>query len=190
MVIATQRPSVDVITGTIKANLPSRIAFAVSAFPDSKTILDQGGAEKLLGKGDMLYSPNGSVDLLRIQGAFVSSEDVAKVVDFVKQNNECEFDSDIEDEMFNTDKNTFSADGGSGSQEFDSLLKDALRLFIKQQNASISKLQRAFGIGFPRAAKIVDQMEAAGFVGPKDNKNLRPLFITQQEFEERFGEDL
>ena len=92
--------------------------------------------------------------------------------------------------MFNTDKNTFSADGGSGSQEFDSLLKDALRLFIKQQNASISKLQRAFGIGFPRAAKIVDQMEAAGFVGPKDNKNLRPLFITQQEFEERFGEDL
>lgn len=190
LVIATQRPSVDVITGTIKANLPSRIAFAVSAFPDSKTILDQGGAEKLLGKGDMLYSPNGSVDLLRIQGAFVSSEDVAKVVDFVKQNNECEFDSDIEDEMFNTDKNTFSADGGSGSQEFDSLLKDALRLFIKQQNASISKLQRAFGIGFPRAAKIVDQMEAAGFVGPKDNKNLRPLFITQQEFEERFGEDL
>lgn len=190
LVIATQRPSVDVITGTIKANLPSRIAFAVSAFPDSKTILDQGGAEKLLGKGDMLYSPNGSVDLLRIQGAFVSSEDVAKVVEFVKENNECEFDSDIEDEMFNTDKNSFSSDGGSGSQEFDSLLKDALRLFIKQQNASISKLQRAFGIGFPRAAKIVDQMEAAGFVGPKDNKNLRPLYITQQEFEERFGEDL
>lgn len=190
LVIATQRPSVDVITGTIKANLPSRIAFAVSAFPDSKTILDQGGAEKLLGKGDMLYSPNGSVDLLRIQGAFVSSEDVAKIVNFVKENNECEFDSDIEDEMFNTDKNSFNSDGGSGSQEFDSLLKDALRLFIKQQNASISKLQRAFGIGFPRAAKIVDQMEAAGFVGPKDSKNLRPLYITQQEFEERFGEDL
>ena len=190
LVIATQRPSVDVITGTIKANLPSRIAFAVSAFPDSKTILDQGGAEKLLGKGDMLYSPNGSVDLLRIQGAFVSSEEVAKVVDFVKENNEADFDSDIEDEMFNTDKNSFNAEGGGGSQEFDSLLKDALRLFIKQQNASISKLQRAFGIGFPRAAKIVDQMEAAGFVGPKDSKNLRPLFITQQEFEERFGEDL
>lgn len=189
LVIATQRPSVDVVTGTIKANLPSRIAFAVSGFPDSKTILDQGGAEKLLGMGDMLYSPNGSIDLLRIQGAFVHPNDVNKIVDFIKQNNECEFDSEIEDEMFNTDKNAFSADGG-GSQEFDPLLKESLRLFIKQQNASISKLQRAFGIGFPRAAKIVDQMEAAGFVGPKDNKNLRPLYITQQEFEERFGEDL
>ncbi len=189
LVIATQRPSVDVITGIIKANLPSRIAFAVSAFPDSKTILDQGGAEKLLGKGDMLYSANGSADLVRIQGAFVSGEEVSKIVDFIKENNECEFDSDIEDEMFNSDQGGFKADGGS-TQEFDPLMKESLRLFIKQQSASISKLQRFFSIGFPRAAKIVDQMELAGFVGPKDSKNLRPLYITQQEFEERFGEDL
>jgi S-DNA-T family DNA segregation ATPase FtsK/SpoIIIE len=137
----------------------------------------------------MLYSANGSADLVRIQGAFVSGEEVSKIVDFIKENNECEFDSDIEDEMFNSDQGGFKADGGS-TQEFDPLMKESLRLFIKQQSASISKLQRFFSIGFPRAAKIVDQMELAGFVGPKDSKNLRPLYITQQEFEERFGEDL
>ena len=190
LIIATQRPSVDVITGTIKANLPSRIAFAVSSFPDSKTILDQGGAEKLLGKGDMLYSPVDMPDPIRLQGAFVSNEEVEAVVEFVKEHNEADFDSDIEDEMFNKKQGGFNAGGSNSHQEFDPLMKDACRLIIKTGGVSTSKIQRAFGLGFPRAGKIVDQMEAAGFISAPDNKKLRTVFITQQEFEERFGEDL
>ena len=190
LIIATQRPSVDVITGTIKANLPSRIAFAVSSFPDSKTILDQGGAEKLLGKGDMLYSPVDMPDPIRLQGAFVSNEEVEAVVEYVKEHNEADFDSDIEDQMFNKKQGGFNAGGPNSHQEFDPLMKDAVRLIIKTGGVSTSKIQRAFGLGFPRAGKIVDQMEAAGFISAPDNKKLRTVFITQQEFEERFGEDL
>lgn len=190
LVVATQRPSVDVITGTIKGNLPCRIAFAVATFPDSKTILDQGGAEKLLGRGDMLYSPGNIPAPLRIQGAFVSNEEVEAVVEYVKEHNEADFDEEIEDAMFNKKQGGFNA-GGSGSfNEFDPLMKDALRLIIKTGGVSTSKLQRAFGLGFPRAGKIVDQMEAAGFISAPDNKKIRAVYITQQEFEERFGEDL
>lgn len=188
LVIATQRPSVDVITGTIKANLPSRIAFAVSSFADSKTILDQGGAEKLLGKGDMLFSPLDMPDATRIQGAFISNQEVEAVVNYVKEHNEFEFDSEIADEMFNKKQNSFEA--GGNEEEYDPLLKDALRSIIRSGSASISKIQRMFGVGYPRAGKIIDQMEKAGFISAADNKNNRTIFITQQEFEERFGEDL
>ena len=189
LVLATQRPSVNVVTGTIKANLPSRIAFAVTSFTDSKTILDQAGAEKLLGKGDMLYSPNDMPDSIRLQGAFISNEEVARVVNFIKDNNPGDFDVEIEDAMFNNKQ--ISMDIGSGNvNEFDPFLKDAVRNFIKTGSASISRLQRMFGIGFPRAAKIVDQIENLGFISAKDNKNNRTIFITQQEFEEKFGEDL
>lgn len=190
LVLATQRPSVDVITGTIKANLPSRIAFAVTAFADSKTILDQGGADKLLGKGDMLYSPLDSPDLTRIQGAFVSDPEVEKIVNFIKENNEADFDEEIEDAMFNKKNNGFSSSDSSSDDSFDPLMKDALRYVIKAQSISISRVQRVLGIGYPRAGKIVDQMEKYGFISSPDNKNNRQIFITQQEFEERFGEDL
>ncbi len=190
LVLATQRPSVDTIPGRIKNNLNTRIAFAVTSFADSKTILDQGGAENLLGKGDMLYSSPSSSTLDRIQGAFVSSKEIAAVVEYVKENNECEFDKEIEDAMFNKQQGGFNVEGPIAHQQFDPLLKEACRIAIKSGNISVSKLQRHFGIGFPRAGKIVDQMEQAAFIGPQDSKKMRPIYITQQEFEERFGEDL
>jgi len=188
LVLATQRPSVNVITGTIKVNLPSRIAFAVNSFVDSKTILDQAGAEKLLGRGDMLYSPSDSPEPTRIQGSFVDNAEVANIVNFVKENNEAEFDDEIEDQMFNKKNNGFDITGGDDN-DFDPLLKDALRLTIRSNGISITKVQRAFGVGYPRAGKIVDQMEKMGFTSAPDTKNQRTVFITEQEFEERFGED-
>lgn len=191
LVVATQRPSVNVITGLIKGNLPCRIAFAVAAFADSKTILDQGGAESLLGKGDMLYSPGNIPAPLRIQGTYVSSEEVAAVVNFVKENNPADFDEELEEQMFNPNKGGFNVGNDNAAfDQFDVLLKDAVRTVVKTGQVSISKVQRQFGLGYPRAAKIVDQMEAAGFISPQDEKKLRVVYITQQEFEERFGEDL
>lgn len=191
LVLATQRPSVDVITGTIKNNLPTRIAFAVSSFADSKTIIGESGAENLLGKGDMLFAPIDSPTPSRIQGCFISNEEIKAVLDFVKDNNDAVFDSEIEDKMFNRNQNEIGGFEAEPTAEvFDPLMKDALRNFIKTNNASVSKLQRIFNIGFNRAGRIVDQMESAGFVSPKDSKNNRVIFITQQEFEEKFGEDL
>lgn len=188
LILATQRPTVDVITGTIKANLPSRIAFTVQSYNDSKTILDSAGAESLLGMGDMLFSPQGSNDMDRIQCCFIDNKELKSVIDFVKENNEAEFDESIEDQMFNK-KDGF--DSGNGAEDaFDPLLKDCLRYFIKAKKASASSLQAYFGIGYPKANKIVLQMEKAGFVSAGDNNGRRTLFITQQEFEERFGEDL
>ena len=190
LVLATQRPSVDVITGIIKANLPSRIAFSVSSFVDSKTIIDQGGAEKLLGKGDMLYSPVDAPDPIRLQGAFISNQEVDDIIEFIKHNNETYFDSDIEDAMFSKKSSFYDASGPNSNEEFDPLLKDVLRIVIKTGNISISKVQRMFGLGFPRAGKIVDQMVKAGFISEPDDSKNRTIFVTQQEFEERFGEDL
>ena len=191
LVLATQRPSVDVITGTIKNNLPTRIAFAVSSFADSKTIIGESGAENLLGKGDMLFAPIDAPTPSRIQGCFISNDEIKAVLDFVKENNDAVFDSEIEEKMFNRNQNEYGGFESEPTAEvFDPLMKDALRNFIKTNNASVSKLQRIFNIGFNRAGRIVDQMEAAGFVSTKDSKNNRVIFITQQEFEERFGEDL
>lgn len=186
LILATQRPSVNVITGVIKANLPTRIAFAVTTFADSKTILDQGGAEKLLGKGDMLYFSQ-SPEMPRIQGVLVTNQEICDVVDFVKQNNEANFDSDIEDRMLNNKTNGYEIES---MEDLDPLMKDALRLIIKTGSASISKLQRSFGIGYPKAGKIIDQMEKCHFISAPDNKSNREIFITEQEFEERFGEDI
>lgn len=191
MVIATQRPSVDVITGTIKANLPSRIAFAVSSFENSKTIIGCSGAENLLGKGDMLLSDQASPDLKRIQGAYVSNEEIEDVVNFIKENNECIFDSDIEDAMFNPRNNSFNTDGppGSNTEPYDPMLKDAVRVVLRTNKASISGIQRALGVGYPKAGKLIDQMERAGFISEADAKNNRVIFVTPQEFEEKFGEE-
>lgn len=189
LVLATQRPSVDVITGTIKNNLPSRIAFAVSSFNDSRTILGEGGAENLLGKGDMLFAIQGK-PISRIQGAFITNEEVNDIINFVKENNEADFDEEIEEKMFNRNNGGIGFEAEPTAEMFDPLMKEALRNVIRSNNVSASKLQRIFAIGFTRAGRIVDQMEAAGFISAKDSKNNRTIFITQQEFEEKFGEDL
>ena len=188
LILATQRPTVDVITGTIKANLPSRISFAVNSYNDSKTILESSGAEYLLGYGDMLYLPQGSNDMSRIQGCFIDNNELKSIINFIKENNECDYDEEIEDQMFNK-KDGFDPTNGV-DDAFDPLMKDCLRYFIKAKKASASSLQAYFGIGYPKANKIVLQMEKAGFVSPGDNNGRRTLYITPQEFEERFGEDL
>ena len=188
LVLATQRPSVNVITGVIKANLPSRIAFAVTSNTDSRTILDGGGAEKLLGKGDMLYQPVDMPEPIRLQGSYISNEEVGEIVEFIKENNDVYFDAEVEDNMFNKKQGGFEV--GGNTEEFDPFFKDALRTFIKSNSVSITRLQRVFGIGWPRAAKIVDQMEKVGFISEQDSSKNRQLFISQQEFEEKFGEEL
>lgn len=191
LVLATQRPSTDVITGLVKSNLPSRIAFAVSSFTDSLTILGQGGAETLLGYGDMLYAPVGCNKPHRIQGAFLSNLEVEKVVEFVKANNDCIFDEDLEDQMFNrnVEENMAESSTGEKGKSSDPLMKEAVRCAIKFGNISTTKLQRCLGIGYPRAAKLVDDMEELNYISKKDDKNNRVIFISQQEFEEIYGED-
>jgi len=172
MILATQRPSVDVITGIIKANVPSRIAFAVSSGTDSRTILDSNGAEKLLGRGDMLYVPMGANKPNRVQGAFISDTEVEKVVDFVKEQQE----SNYVEEMIPDDKPEKSK-----SEPEDELYDDAVELVIEMETASISLLQRRFRIGYNRAARIVDEMEAHGVVGPKDGSKPREVLATKEE---------
>ena len=188
LILATQRPSVDVITGTIKANFPSRIAFSVTSFQDSRTILDQGGAEKLLGKGDMLYAPCDAAEPRRIQGCFVSGKEVEDIVEFVKQNNEVDFDSQIEIDM-NTPQNKSgsTAEGAGHDDGFDSLMPEALKLVIENGQASISLIQRRLVVGYPRAARIIDQMERANFISGSDGSKPRTVYITMEKYEELFG---
>lgn len=188
LILATQRPTVDVITGTIKANLPSRIAFAVNSAIDSKTILESSGAEYLLGMGDMLYLPYGSNDMDRIQGCFVDNNELKAVINFVKENNESVYDEEIEDAMFNK-RDVFDSNN-SADNAFDPMLKDCLKFFIKSKKTSTTSLQTCFGIGYPKASKIIMQMEKAGFVSPGDSNGRRTLYITPQEFEEKFGEGI
>ncbi len=187
LILATQRPSVDVITGTIKANFPSRIAFAVTSFPDSKTILDQGGAENFLGRGDMLYAPFDAAEPSRIQGAYVSGEEVYKVVEFVKENNPSEFDEEIETKILTSHKAGINADDGEDSAGYDPLLPQALKMFIQNGQASISVIQRRFLVGYPRAARIVDQMEKANYISPQDGSKPRSVYLTMEQFEQIFG---
>ena len=184
LVLATQRPSVNVITGLIKANVPSRIAFAVSSGVDSRTILDTVGAEKLLGKGDMLFAPVGAPKPSRIQGAFVSDEEVARIVAFLKERDSDEEKSgdtaDVESSIF-----AFSGEGGDApgsSQEQDSYFEQAGRFLIEKDKASIGMLQRAFKIGFNRAARIMDQLAEAGVVGEEEGTKPRKILVTLEEF--------
>lgn len=193
LVLATQRPSVDVITGTVKANLPSRIAFALTNYMDSKTILDGGGAEKLLGKGDMLFKPQDKPEPKRVQGAFVSSEEIQKVVDFIKENNKPVFDDDadraIKNEKQESTGNVSSSATAERNQEFDPVLKDALRMFIQTKMASGSMISRRYAVGFNRAGRIMDQMERAGFIGPQEGSKPRKVLITMEEYNAIFGEE-
>ncbi len=184
LVIATQRPSVDVITGTIKANLPSRISFALTNYADSKTVLDQGGAEKLLGKGDMLFKPNGLPEPKRVQGAFVTSEEVSRICDFIREHNPCIYDKSIEDEM--NKKQTPTEVKNDDEINLDPILKDVLKYFITINQASISMIQRRFGVGYTRAARIVDQMEDNGFISASDGQKPRQILITMDDWKNLF----
>ena len=186
LVIATQRPSVDVITGLIKANMPSRIAFSVSSGVDSRTILDMNGAEKLLGKGDMLFYPQGYPKPARVQGAFVSDSEVSDVVAFLKNqmlgNTYC---GDIE-EKIKTLQSSQSASGSAGmgnNNDVDAYFVDAGKFVIEKDKASIGMLQRVFKIGFNRAARIVDQLEEAGVVGAEEGTKPRRILMTMDEFQ-------
>lgn len=175
LIVATQRPSVDVITGTIKANIPSRISFAVSSQIDSRTILDMAGAEKLLGKGDMLFYPSFYSKPVRLQGAFIGESEVEKVVNFLKEQNITEYDEDIIEVVQNA-KEIDIVDG-------DVLLSDAIELVINEGQASISLLQRRLKIGYARAARIVDEMEDRGIIGGFEGSKPRKVLISKDEVE-------
>ena len=180
LVIATQRPSVNVITGIIKANIPSRIAFAVSSGTDSRTILDSNGAEKLLGKGDMLFAPYGSATPMRVQGAFVSDEEVSAVVDFLKnQGMQAKYDENTIKQIEETQN---AASAGNDISERDELFEAAGRYIIEKDKSSIGNLQRNFKIGFNRAARIMDQLASAGVVGGEAGTKKREILMNMDEF--------
>lgn len=180
LIIATQRPSVDVITGVIKANIPSRISFAVSSGVDSRTILDQTGAEKLLGRGDMLYSPMGANKPLRIQGAFISEEEVENVVDFIKSSeDEVNYREEIIEHINN--ENLSSSSHSGDSEENDELLDEAIKLVVEYQQASTSFIQRKLRIGFNRASRIMEELEAQGIISERDGSKPRKVLISKDE---------
>lgn len=184
LIIATQRPSVDVITGLIKANMPSRVAFAVSSGVDSRTILDMNGAEKLLGKGDMLFYPQGYSKPVRVQGAFVSDGEVSDVVDFLKnQAIGNVYSEDIEEKLKSFSSGS-GASGTGGGTEYDAYFEDAGKFIIDKDKASIGMLQRVFKIGFNRAARIMDQLAEAGVVGEEEGTKPRKVLMTMDEFEQ------
>ncbi|MCD8300337.1 MAG: DNA translocase FtsK [Clostridiales bacterium] len=188
LVIATQRPSVNVITGLIKANMPSRIAFAVTSGVDSRTILDMNGAEKLLGKGDMLFYPQGYAKPLRVQGAFVSDAEVAAVVDdIVEKNGRVDFSPDIEEKVKTSESSLGSGSSAGGFPSTDdgrdSYFYDAAVFLIEKEKGSIGMLQRNFKIGFNRAARIMDQLADAGVVGPEEGTKPRRVLMTMEEYE-------
>lgn len=187
LILATQRPSTDVITGLIKANFPSRISFAVKSYVDSMVMLDRIGAEKLLGKGDMLYFPNGAMEPVRVQGCFVTTSEINSIVDFCRDNNEAIFDPEIEKQILNPNKN--GANGAPGmSNDMDELLPHALKISIECGQASATMIRRKFAVGYPRAAKIIDQMEAAGYISSADGAKGRSVYITEDEFHDLFGD--
>ena len=181
LVIATQRPSVNVITGLIKANIPSRIAFAVSSGIDSRTILDTVGAEKLLGKGDMLFSPQSLPKPIRVQGAFVSDTEVQNVVDFLVEQG---LDVGFDEGAINNMEEGIVESSSSTANEFDELFVQVGRFIIESQKASIGNLQRVFRIGFNRAARIMDQLYEAGVVGKEQGTKPRQVLMTLEEFDE------
>ena len=187
LIIATQRPSVDVVTGVIKANIPTRIAFAVSSQIDSRTILDSAGAEKLLGRGDMLFSPVGSNKPNRIQGCFVSDEEVEAVVDYIKGDHSADYDDDVMVEIERqaaVEKKQKTGLKEDGPEE-DPMLSDAIRVVVENGQASTSLLQRRLKLGYARAARIVDEMEQRGVVGPYEGSKPRKVLITMDQLMER-----
>ena len=192
MILATQRPSVDVVTGKIKANLNARICFALMTSADSKTVLDQGGADKLLGKGDMLFMSSDTGVPKRIQGCFVTTKEIDDVVTYIKENNgDYDFDAKTEQAIVNPPKNDVIAqiDDKAPNDGFDMLMPQVLKSVIDSGHASISMIQRKFLVGFPRAARIIDQMEEAGYISPSDGSKSRSVYITMEEYEKLYGNE-
>ena len=192
LVIATQRPSADVITGLMKANIPSRIAFAVASAMESRIILDTQGAEKLVGRGDMLFAPLGSGKPTRVQGCFISDGEVASVVDFVKKNSgSAQYDDAVMEEIeHNAAEKEKGSKGVGGSapedvdSEFDELIDAAAEVVVETGQASVSMLQRRLKLGYARAARLVDQLEEKGIVGPFEGSKPRQLLITKEQWQE------
>ena len=184
LVIATQRPSVDVITGIIKANVPSRISFAVSSQVDSRTILDMAGAEKLLGKGDMLFYPSGAPKPVRIQGAFISDKEVEKVVDFIKNNGEATYNDEIIKQIENANSTDKELDESDENDNTDELLMDAIDVVVETGQASTSFIQRRFKVGYARAGRIIDQMEERGIISGFQGSKPREVLISKERWEE------
>ena len=189
LVLATQRPSVNVITGMIKANMPSRIAFSVSSGVDSRTIIDMNGAEKLLGKGDMLFYPSGYQKPVRVQGAFVSDKEVQKVTDYLKDHNgDAAYSQEVVEHMNSSAAGGNMMSGSDSASERDAYFVDAGKLIIDKEKASIGMLQRMFKIGFNRAARIMDQLCEAGVVGPEEGTKPRKVLMSMEEFEQYIEE--
>ena len=193
LIIATQRPSVDVITGLIKANMPSRVAFSVSSGVDSRTILDMNGAEKLLGKGDMLFYPQGYSKPARVQGAFVSDKEVSDVVDYLKNqslgNVYNSYAEDIEEKIKNIGSSGGSSGSGSGGgNDRDEYFEEAARFIIDKDKASIGMLQRVLKIGFNRAARIMDQLCEYGVVGEEEGTKPRKVLMSMEQFQQLLEE--
>ena len=192
LVIATQRPSSDVITGLMKANIPSRIAFAVASSLESRIILDTTGAEKLVGKGDMLYFPLGNQKPTRVQGCFITPEEIERVVNFVKESGAADYSDEvmekIEEVMKQSEKGGGKSAGGSapadGDEGCDELLGAAVEVILETGQASVSMLQRRLKLGYSRAARLVDQMEERGIVGPFEGSKPRQLLITKEQWQE------
>lgn len=189
LVIATQRPSADVITGLMKANIPSRIAFAVSSALESRIILDNNGAEKLIGMGDMLYAPLGCGKPLRVQGAFVSDEERDAIVSFIKEQSTANYSEDIiaQIEKAAEDKSSDSKGGelvpvSENKPDYDELLPQAVDVIFDTKQASVSMLQRRLKLGYSRAARIIDQMEEMGIIGPFEGSKPRQIIITREQW--------
>uniref|UniRef100_UPI0030DA057D FtsK/SpoIIIE family DNA translocase n=1 Tax=Paenibacillus sp. FSL W8-0426 TaxID=2921714 RepID=UPI0030DA057D len=176
LIIATQRPSVDVITGVIKANIPSRIAFGVSSQVDSRTILDMGGAEKLLGRGDMLFMPMGASKPVRVQGAFMSDEEVENIVNYVRGQGEAQYDESLVPEV--------EESGQADEEVLDELYEQAVQIILEAKQASVSLLQRRMRIGYTRAARLIDSMEARGVIGPYEGSKPREVLISLEQYQQ------
>lgn len=180
LVVATQRPSVDVITGIIKANIPSRIAFAVTSNVDSRTILDMAGAEKLLGKGDMLFYPVGEPKPIRVKGCFITDKEVEKIVQYVKMQKDSQYNDNITEYMKNSTQGRIDNEADE-----DELINQAMELVIESGQASASLLQRKFKVGYARAARIIDQLEQKGIVGVFEGSKPRQVLMSKQQLMER-----
>ena len=191
LILATQRPSVNVITGLIKANMPSRIAFSVSSGVDSRTIIDMNGAEKLLGKGDMLFYPSGYPKPVRVQGSFVSDKEVQSVVDYlISSNGNTSYNNELEEHMNTNLPGQQEAMPGESREEHDAYFIEAGKLIIDKEKASIGMLQRMFKIGFNRAARIIDQLADAGIVGPEEGTKPRKILMSPEQLDAYFEENL
>ena len=182
LVVATQRPSTDVITGLMKSNIPSRIAFAVASQVESRIILDTTGAEKLIGKGDMLYSPISMNKPLRIQGCFVSIEEIERVIAHVKQTGNVEYSQEVINHIERQAEGDSSGDGYRGAEDEDELLPEAITIVVESGQASVSMLQRRLKLGYARAARLVDQMEQRGIVGPFEGSKPRKVLLSREDW--------